>query len=461
MKILRRLFGKANLDEDASTNSVEANPGQETTVPHLTAPETAKDQKSPKDRLPRFRASAADRTSPTRERSEFAVARMKLRDVFTPAQPVTQRNLFAGRLDVLANLIEIIEERLSHVVLFGERGMGKTSLLHILSGLAEESRYLVLRATCGANSRFDDMFRALLEDIPLLYSKSISPTDEDDASERSLAELLPEGSFDARQLSDVLAEVTGTRILILVDEYDRIQSEPFRLSVAELIKNLSDQAAPVQLVITGVSANLHELIGYIPSIRRNVIGVSMPRLSYDEAASLVAMGEKAANLRFDKPVVEMIHALANGSPYLTRLICHHASLLALAHERYDVRGEHIESALDRIVEEAEGRLSLHTIQRVQRLDIKGNSECYGAIAKVASNPDGWFAESELQSRLGSTAKFKQALKLISVDLAQQGLMIIEETDIEPRYRFVDEGLPNYIWMSVARHQFRSKSLKAA
>ncbi len=62
------------------------------------------------DNLPGFLASAIDRPTSRTARSGLLNARLQLRDLFTPAQPVTQRSRFAGRLDVLANLIEIIEE---------------------------------------------------------------------------------------------------------------------------------------------------------------------------------------------------------------------------------------------------------------------------------------------------------------------------------------------------------------
>ena len=63
------------------------------------------------DNLPGFLASAIDRPTAKTARSNLLNARLQLRDLFTPAQPVTQRSRFAGRLDVLANLIEIIEEQ--------------------------------------------------------------------------------------------------------------------------------------------------------------------------------------------------------------------------------------------------------------------------------------------------------------------------------------------------------------
>ena len=188
-------------------------------------------------RFPRFRVSTLGDASAQAESEAMAQTRIALRSVFTPAQPVTDRRMFAGRITILSRLIEIIEDRLSHVVIFGERGIGKTSLLHILSDLAEESRYLVLHGTCGAGSRFDEMFRRLLEGIPLLYLKNVSPSGPEVESGANFASRLPAGAFDARELSDLLSQIAGIRVLIILDEYDRLENEQFRQYTAELIKN--------------------------------------------------------------------------------------------------------------------------------------------------------------------------------------------------------------------------------
>ncbi|MFM5914585.1 MAG: hypothetical protein ACKOPR_07555 [Chakrabartia godavariana] len=56
--------------------------------------------------FPTFRASAIDR--PQDSGPSYSAARLALNEVFTPAQPVTERSRFAGRLDVLVRLISIL-----------------------------------------------------------------------------------------------------------------------------------------------------------------------------------------------------------------------------------------------------------------------------------------------------------------------------------------------------------------
>jgi len=401
------------------------------------------------DNFPRFKGVAAVRREGN-ERSEVTRARTKLRDAFTPAQPVTDRRLFAGRIEVLKHLIEVIENRLAHVVVFGERGIGKTSLLHILSDLARESDYLTLRATCGAGSQFDVLFRTLLREIPLIYHDSVSPTDSGIGAGATLASLLPERPFDSRELGDILSGITSIRVLLMLDEYDRIESEEFRLNIAELIKNLSDRAAPVQLVIAGVSSNLHELIGYIPSIRRNVVGLPLPKLSKAEVVEIIKRGEEASGIHFTRNMIGIIDELSQGSPYLVRLVCYHSSLAALSAGRMKVLRQDVQEGLDLMVEEAAARLPIAALQSARRIDLERHEELVGRAVHLAGTPSGWFSARDIHDTAANAEDAARIEAFIRDELIPIRLMIQEGSGRDARYRFVDEGLQSFLWITLAR-----------
>lgn len=50
------------------------------------------------------------------------------RQLFSPAAPINAADLFAGRREEIKRFISAIDERGRHVILYGERGVGKTSL---------------------------------------------------------------------------------------------------------------------------------------------------------------------------------------------------------------------------------------------------------------------------------------------------------------------------------------------
>ncbi|OAN66847.1 ATP-binding protein [Sphingomonas sp. TDK1] len=413
--------------------------------------------------FPTFRASALDRPLDRRreERREITRARFALATFLTPTQPVADRASFAGRLGVLARLISAIESQRSHVVLYGERGIGKTSLLHVLADVARESSYIVSYATCGADANFSDLFRAVLHDVPLLFHRDVAPNAGEAESGGSLADRLPAGKFGAGELADLCSDVTGTRVLIVLDEYDRVADTNFRQQVAELIKNLSDRSARVQLVLAGVASNLQELIGYVPSIRRNVIGLPMPRLQETEVQEMIALGETASGLRFDPSLTRVIHLLALGSPYLARLLAHHAALEALDQGRLTVDAGHLRRAIDQAIIEIEGRMAPRTVLDMRKLVGGRYDPLVAALAEASRSIDGWFgARAVVELLPASTVTAAQLEQELAGLTAQLGLET-EMQDGERRFRFNDDSLPVYLWLMVGRLRLDSGTLEDA
>src|SRR5947209_13957027 len=59
--------------------------------------------------------------------------------IFTPATPLQSRELFAGRIPQIADVINGVVEPGRHVILYGERGVGKSSLANIIGQILEAS----------------------------------------------------------------------------------------------------------------------------------------------------------------------------------------------------------------------------------------------------------------------------------------------------------------------------------
>ena len=159
---------------------------------------------------------------------------MKLLEYFTPSQPVSDRKRFAGRSDVLSSVIRAIEEQRLHVIVYGERGLGKTSVMHVLTQAAREARYLVVYVSCGADSSFDEVFRTVAAHVPMLFHSTVGPTSPEVEKGKTLAELLTSTPISPRMASDMLAKVVGTRVVVVLDEFDRSHSKEFRQNIAEL-----------------------------------------------------------------------------------------------------------------------------------------------------------------------------------------------------------------------------------
>jgi Cdc6-like AAA superfamily ATPase len=398
--------------------------------------------------LPRFTASATDDIEAGANESALSRRRLALRDALGASQPVLGRESFAGRHDALAQLISSIEQQRVHVVIYGERGIGKTSLSHVFAETAREARYLVLYGSCGTEARFDTMFRSFAARIPRLYHRSVMPNSPEAEAGDHFDRMLDE-NFGPRELADLFAEVTGTRVIIILDEYDRVLDVNFRRDVAELIKNLSDRAARVQLVLTGVAQNLDELIGYAPSIRRNIVGLPMRPLSTEEVRELLALGEAVADIKYSDAAVKMITNMAGGSPYLVRLIAHQAGLAALNEQRPLVTDNHARIAVERVLTDWNASLPRRVQVSLGREEARSHWPLLIAAARAGSSADGFFTVDDVVTELNGS----QPAAFVDRDLKRFAHPhdLLEQVDNgqEARFRFRYPGVSSLLLMSSA------------
>lgn len=402
--------------------------------------------------LPRFKATAADQVD-RQNADRFTAMRMKLRAAFTPSQPVVNRRMFAGRTGVLANMISAIEDQKLHLVIYGQRGIGKTSLMHMLTEAAREARYLVHYSSCGAASNFQETFRAAAGEIPLLFHSGFGPTAEEAEGGATLGDLLPKGHFSPRQFGDLCAKLTGTRVLIILDEFDRCESADFRRDLAELIKILSDRSARVQLVIAGVAADIADLVEHIPSIRRNILALRVPLMTEEEARELVGTGERASGLTFDPTARDFVVRIAMGWPYIASLICHHAGLSAIDASRTTVLVDDVSAALEESLNELAGRIAKPAQLQVDSFIAEGATKLLQLVAGAALRTGGEFERADVEAVAAKTSDAVAAMRFVAQVAADKVLIQAREDGQRTRYTFMEDGLPAYLWFQGAQEEF--------
>lgn len=277
-----------------------------------------------------------------------------LREAFTPTRPKQDTALFSGRFKQMQRIIAAIEEERAHVMIYGERGSGKTSLANVLAGKAEEAGYLVLRFACSSELAFEDIFRALLRRLPAtLLADGIGATSR--AGIENFEQLLP-GHCGVGELVQLFERICEKHVILIIDEYDRVTSEEVKAKLAELIKNMSDANVPVTLLIVGVAENVGQLLGKHPSLQRTIVTVPMPLMTRREIDGIILTGEKRSGLGFDPWVRQSIVDFAQGLPYHAQLLCLFSARSAARRQSSRIEREDLRYAVERSAEEAEGRI---------------------------------------------------------------------------------------------------------
>src|SRR5438094_348692 len=82
-------------------------------------------------------------------------------EVFSPAAPITRRDFFSGRTDQLEHLLDVVAQRGQHAVVYGERGVGKTSLVTVATSGLVDRRTITLRVNCDGSDDFISIWRGL------------------------------------------------------------------------------------------------------------------------------------------------------------------------------------------------------------------------------------------------------------------------------------------------------------
>ena len=88
---------------------------------------------------------------------------------FSPGTPIDNRSLLAGRLDEVRRVIRAITARGRHVIMYGQRGVGKTSLASVFKQYFDEIAGMrFYKVNCGKTDGFDDVWRRMFSEIPVL-----------------------------------------------------------------------------------------------------------------------------------------------------------------------------------------------------------------------------------------------------------------------------------------------------
>ena len=98
---------------------------------------------------------------------DFNKLEYELGSIFTPGSPINNRDLFSGRVDQISKIINAVSQRGYHAILYGERGVGKTSLSNIAEMILTHSQpeSLCLRVTCDTSDDYSSLWKKTFENL--------------------------------------------------------------------------------------------------------------------------------------------------------------------------------------------------------------------------------------------------------------------------------------------------------
>ena len=253
----------------------------------------------------------------------------ELGKVFTPSAPIDQLSLFAGRVSQRRAVVDAIFQRGRHAMLFGERGVGKTSLASVLREHLESIGQFIVapRVNCDDSDDYSTIWLKVFGDLRVSEKRrAVGFTPEVQQVVRSVSDSIGEGTSVTPHLVRQLLEELGkqTILIVIIDEFDRAASR-VGTQFADTIKMLSDQSVPVTLVLVGVGETVSSLINEHASIERALAQVRVPRMSTSELQEIVDGGLSEVGMSADTVARDQIAALSQGLPHYTHLITLYAA----------------------------------------------------------------------------------------------------------------------------------------
>jgi Cdc6-like AAA superfamily ATPase len=257
---------------------------------------------------------------------------------FTPAAPVGDVALFAGRLDQVMTCMDAVFQQGLHVAVYGERGVGKTSLANVLPKIitqADVPELSAIRVDCNTNDTYDSIWRKIFRELGRAAHHHDEPAHQ---------------VTDPEEVRFKLEEIEGAT-LIVIDEFDRVEDDEALSLLADTVKTLSDHTVDVTLMFVGVAASVENLLGEHESIVRNVRQVPMPRMSPQELRSTLEQGfSKVDNLEISEAAKARIIFTAEGLPHFAHLLGLNSGHVTVSDDRNTVEVRDVERAETKAVQ---------------------------------------------------------------------------------------------------------------
>lgn len=360
-------------------------------------------------------------------------------NLFSPHAPVDEEDLFSGRRELLIQTVDVVYQRGLHAILFGERGVGKTSLTYIMKDriFHRSQGTKFIRRQCTAEHTFPMIWRNVFDEFTV-NDVSADTLISDDITAYEIVKL-----FEAFPKE--------WRPIIVIDEFDRIRDMSAYVKMADTIKYLADTSSNATIIIVGVATSVAELFGGHGSIHRNLQQLRMPRMSEEELEKILIDRAKLAGVSVPESVRDEIVRYSQGLPGYTHLLGQMAFRSAVQRRRLNVEMGDLGVAMRQCVSECDE--SVREAYADATRSTQGGSlykEALLACALAKMDDKGYFKAKNVCEPLSRILKrdvevfnFAQHLKEFC-KLSRGPALIRAGTRKNYEYRFADALLRPYV-----------------
>lgn len=254
---------------------------------------------------------------------------------FTPSEEIRTPERLFGREKNMRIIDRALNSPGRQIFICGDRGVGKTSLAvtaaHVYAGSDSSPIYV----PCGKNTTFAAAIHAVGK-----QTVDVNDRIERPAVGRTINFNIPAiGGFGLSggtagtisipvpqtidEALDVIRYVAGKRqgrVIIVIDEMERIESKHERDLFAEFIKNLSTIDRDVRFIFCGIASDINDLLNAHPSAGRILETIRLEKLHHDFLWQIITTVAEKVGVSIDREMLIRIGQISDGFPHFVHLI---------------------------------------------------------------------------------------------------------------------------------------------
>ena len=390
------------------------------------------------------------------EEAELIRMKIQLATVFSPSAPIGSIDLFAGRMEQIGQSVSAVSQQGQHVILFGERGVGKTSLAGLVhefwTQLAkDESGVFSVRYNCDRSDTYGTIWANIVQNIRDGFDTKGEAMPSGDSWEELSTQLLDGGAspHSVRRLLDI----ANKTFIIVIDEFDQVNDDETVALFSSTIKNMSDNLSQSTLVLVGVADTVEELIRDHASIDRALIQILMPRMLENELTEIIRKGYERVGLNAQPHILEHMGRLAQGLPHYAHRFGQEAGATAINRGSSSVESQDVHEAVHQAISHTNETIR-SAYQRATTSPQKDAifKQVLLACALATGDELGYFAAGDIRGPLHRITKkhygipqFVGHLKKFATDRGPVLQSVGEQW--KRRYRFSDPLMRPYVVLS--------------
>jgi hypothetical protein len=371
--------------------------------------------------------------------------------VFRPGAPIDREDLFSGRQDQLASVMEAMNSVGQHAVIFGERGVGKTSVAATCADIARRSGSVAMGINCDQSDNFASLWQKVIDEFPIVLQDV--PDDNREplaaATERA-TEVLTYDQIGPNQVRIALRYITTLApVVIFLDEFDQIHDEGAVSLFSNTVKLLADKIEDVTLIAVGVSDNVADLISGHLSIQRNLVQVRMPRMGSDELNSVLEKGLHALDMAATDQARHFVQRIPRGFPQYAHMLGQEGARQAVLSGSEVIELAHVVSGMNVGLTKLDHSLSSAFDKATYSAKPSNYKDLLYACVMVQPDDEGFFSPGDLRGAFSAIVGQKRDIGHYNpnlVTLCQERGRVLSRKGSHRmwRYRFTDPLMEPYV-----------------